>query len=391
MSATIYFDNNATTVPDRRVVEAMLDWLGPSHGNPSSVHGPGQRARGAVEEARRRVAGLLGADPLEVVFLASGTEANNQVLRSIFGGNAAGHLVLSTLEHPSIAETAKWLEGHGVAVTHVAPGPEGIVAVDAVVEALRDDTRLVALMLANNELGTIQPVAEVAAACRERSVPVLCDAVQAIGKIPVDFAGLGVDFLSLAGHKFHGPLGAAALCVRSGREIEPLLFGGGQERRRRPGTENVAALVGLGVACDLASSELEERGDHLRTLRERFEAGLARLEGCRVHCGDAPRLPHTSHVAFEGVAADELVIRLDLAGYAVSTGAACASGAVAASPALLSMGLEADEARSSLRVSFGMANTLEEVDGFLPVLEREVTTLRARRGAALPIDAGEPS
>jgi cysteine desulfurase len=251
-----------------------------------------------------------------------------------------------------------------------------VVRVEAVAEALRPETRLVCLMLANNEVGTLQPVAEVAARCRPPGIPVLCDATQAAGKVPVDVGALGVQYLTIGAHKFHGPLGAAALWIGASAPFEPLLLGGSQERRRRAGTENVPALVGFGRACELARLELPERARHLARLRDRFEAGLASIPDAVVHCRAAPRLPHTSHVAFPGVEAESLLIRLDLAGFAVSTGSACASGAVEPSKSLLAMGIAPGEALASLRVSFGRGNREEEVDAFLGVLAREVRTLR---------------
>ncbi|HEV2855412.1 MAG TPA: cysteine desulfurase family protein [Thermoanaerobaculia bacterium] len=377
----VYLDHNATTPLHPRAREAMLSWLGERHGNPSSVHRFGQAARNAVEEAREKVAALLGGRPPEVVFTASGTEANNAVLFHIArqaGGR--GHLVISAVEHPSIREGAARLEKEGLEVTRVSPGKDGVVSASEVAAALRPDTRLVCLMLANNELGTIQPVALVAKACRERGIPVLCDAVQAVGKIPVDVHELGVDYLVLGAHKFYGPLGAAAVWVRKGAELSPYLIGGGQERRRRAGTENVPALVGLGEAAAAAREEMADRTAHLAALRDRFEAELARrsgkLPGVLFHCQASPRLPNTSHVAFPGVEGEALLIRLDLAGFAVSTGSACSSGTVEPSKTLLAVGIPAEEALSSLRISFGITNTAADVDAFLDALEREVAALR---------------
>lgn len=376
--AFVYLDNNATTPVHPRAREAMLPWLGETHGNPSSIHRFGQAARNAVEEAREKVAALLGARAPEVVFTASGTEANNAVLFHVEEtAERPGHLVISAVEHPSIREAAARLARHGWEVTRVSPGMDGIVPPAEMIAALRTDTRLAALMLANNELGTLQPVAAVAAACRERGIPILCDAVQAVGKIPVDVDELGVDYLTVGAHKFHGPLGAAALWVRKGVEITPCLVGGGQERRRRAGTENVAALAGFGEAVAAASDELAERQTFLAGLRDRFEAELPRrVPGSLIHCAGSPRLPNTSHIAIPDVEGESLLIRLDVAGFAVSTGSACSSGTVEPSKTLLAMGLSRDEALSSLRVSFGMMNRPEELDRFLDVLAREVAELR---------------
>ena len=376
----VYLDHNATTPLDPRVGEAMLRWLGGRHGNPSSVHAFGRAARAAVELARAQVAELVGGQPPEVVFTASGTEANNAVLLSAFagaGGGGGGHLVISELEHPSIQAAADRLESLGVDVTRLRPGADGVVEAGSVAAALRPDTRLVCLMLANNELGTVQPVAEAASACRARGVPLLCDAVQAAGKLAIDAGALGADYLVVAAHKFNGPVGAAALWIREGAAFEPLILGGGQERRRRAGTENVAALVGFGACAALASEELDGRIERLSRLRAGLEAGLAGIRDARLHCASSLRLPHVTHVAFPGVIGEELVVRLDLAGFAVSTGAACASGVVEPSRTLLAMGVEAAEALASIRISLGTTTDEAEIARFLPVLEREVEALRS--------------
>jgi cysteine desulfurase len=373
--ADVYLDYNATTPLDPRVREAMLPWLGERYGNPSSIHRFGQAARNAVEEARERVAALLGARPPEVIFTASGTEANNTVVASVADAGG-GHLVLSQLEHSSLRQAAARAERRGMAVTRVAPAPSGVVGAAAMIDALRPDTRLVCLMLANNEVGTVQPVAQVAAECQRRGIPLLCDAAQAVGRIPVDVTRLGADLLVLGAHKFGGPLGAAALWVREGCTVEPLLLGGSQERRRRAGTENVPAIVGLGAAAALVQAELPERAARMAALRDRFEDGLAAIPGAIVHCRAWPRVPNTSHVAFPGVEGEALLIRLDLAGFSVSTGSACSSGVVEPSKTLLAMGISADEALASLRISFGPRNLPGEVDLFLDALAVEVATLR---------------
>jgi cysteine desulfurase len=397
MSDVVYLDHNATTPLDPRVREAMLPWLGERFGNPSSIHRVGQAARNAVEEAREHVAALIGARPPEVVFTASGTEANDTVVasavesarRSAAGG---GHLAIAAIEHPSVRQAAARAARAGLEVTRVPPDEDGVVPAAAMIGALRPDTLLACLMLANNEVGTLQPVEAVAAECRARGIPLLCDAVQAVGKVPVDVASLGVDLLVLGAHKFGGPLGAAALWIRDGVEVESLLVGGSQERRRRAGTENVAAIVGLGAAAALARDEVDgqlrpPRPLQLAALRDRFEAGLRAVPGAIVHCCTAPRLPNTSHVAFAGVEGEALLIRLDLAGFAVSTGSACSSGTVEPSQTLLAMGLSPAEALSSIRVSFGIANHAAEVDRFLAALAREVAALRRLTGSAMAAGA----
>lgn len=380
----IYLDNNATTPLDPRVSEAMKPWMDEHVGNPSSVHRFGQRARGAVETARERIAALLAAKPPEIVFTASGTEANNTVLFSAAArAEFKGRIVISAFEHPSIENAAARIEQAGMEVTRVAPRVDGCVDAEEFVAALDGETRLASLMLAHNELGTLQPVAEVAAECRRRGVLVHTDAVQAAGKIGVDVDRLGVDYLTLGAHKFHGPLGAAALWVREEAPLEPYLVGGGQERHRRAGTENVAAIAGFGRAAELAASELDLRARHLGELRDLFESRVRELGRVVFHGDSSPRLPNTSHLALLGVNAQALLIRLDLAGFAVSTGSACASGAVEPSRALSAVGISPSEQASSLRVSFGMANTLADVEALLPVLRREVEALRlAPTGAA---------
>ncbi len=379
----VYFDHNATTPLDPRVREAMLPWFGETYGNPASVHAFGQAARNAVEEARERVALLLGASPPEVVFTASATEGNNTVLFSVARqARFRGRVVISAFEHPSIRGAAALLEEAGMEVARVEPDRDGRVSAATMLAAVDGETRLVCLLLAQNEVGTLQPVAEVAAACRERGVPMLCDAAQAVGKVPVRLADLGVDYLTVAGHKFHGPIGAAALWVRGGMDLLPLLVGGSHERRRRASTVNVAAVVGFGRAADLAAAEVEERGRLLAAIRDRFEAGLAAVADVAVHGREAPRLPNTSNVAFAGVEGHALVIRLDLEGYAVSAGSACSSGAPEPSVSLQAMGLPREETLSSLRVSFGCTNTLDEVDPFVEALARQVAALRRTAPAA---------
>jgi cysteine desulfurase len=375
--SSAYFDHNATTPLDPRVRDAMLPWLGELWGNPSSAHRPGQTAWAAVEKARQQVAAALGADPLEVVFTASGTEANNAVLFEVARAAAfAGEIVVSALEHPSVSRAAQRCAAAGMKVRSVAPGPDGVVSPEEILAQVTPATRLVCLMHSNNELGTLQPVAQLTSRLRESGVAVLCDAVQSMGKVAVEVSELGADFVTIGGHKFHGPQGAAALWIRPGAPFEGFLVGGRQERNRRASTLNVAAVVGLGKACELAAAELDERRDHLERLRRPFEEQVRSIPGAVIHCAGSPRLPHTSHLAFPGIEGESLVIRLDLAGYAVSTGSACSSGVVEPSPALLAMGLSAEETLSSLRVSFGLTNTVEEVEAFLPALAREVAALR---------------
>lgn len=372
-----YFDHNATTPVDPRVAQEMSAWLGPSYGNPSSIHSFGQRAREAVEGAREQVGRLLNAAPAEIVFTASGTEANNTVLLArARQRDGRGHLVISAVEHPSVEGVGRDLENRGMQVSWVRPDARGRIDPEAMIGEIRDETCLVCLVLANNVVGAVQPVAEVAVACRSRGVPVMCDAVQAIGKIPVHVDELGVDYLTLGAHKFYGPLGAAALWVTKESSLQPLLVGGSQERRRRAGTENVAAIVGMGRAAELARIELGARSAHTAELRQRFETGVQRIADTVIHAQGTDRLPNTSHVAFPGIDNQSLLIRLDLSGFAVSAGAACSSGTLEPSGTLLAMGIRREEAMAAIRVSFGQSNTIEEVDRFVTILGEQVEELR---------------
>ncbi|MEE8367081.1 MAG: cysteine desulfurase family protein [Thermoanaerobaculia bacterium] len=373
----VYLDHNATTPLDPRVGEAMADAMSQLHWNSSSVHYFGQKAREAVEGARERVAALLGAAPAEIVFTSSGTESNNAVIfSSARRAGFKGHLVVSSFEHPSVETAMCDLEMAGVEVTRVDPGASGVIDADAMIAAIQPGTGLVCLMLANNEIGTIQPVGEVAIACRDLGVPILCDAVQAVGKIPVQVHALSVDYLSLGAHKFYGPLGAAALWIRQGQAFDSFLVGGSQERFRRAGTVNVPAVVGMGLAAEMAMQKIDERAAHLQALRDQFEAGLGSIPDVVIHGAGEERLPNTSNIAVLGVEGESLMIRLDLHGYAVSTGSACSSGKVEPSAALMAMGLPLSEALSSLRISFGVSNSESQVGGFLKSLAEDVVALR---------------
>lgn len=365
-----YFDHNATTPLDPRVRAAMEPWLGERWGNPASTHRWGQRAFAAVEVAREEVARLLGAgEPREIVFCASGTEALNTVVLSVLlGAESGSRVVLSGLEHPAVREPLSSPVLAPMEKVEVA-APGGVVRAGEFLAACSPRTALAALQLANHELGTLQPVAEVAAGCRSRGIPLLVDAAQAAGKVPVQVHELDADFLVVAAHKFHGPLGAAALWVRPGRTLEPLLRGGGQERGLRASTVNVPAVVGLGEAARLARLELGSRAKRLEELRDRFETGLlASLPDCVIHARRAPRLPHVSSVAFPGLDRQELAIRLDLEGFAVSMGPACSSGRPEPSPGLLAAGIAPELARATVRFSFGPGNFEQEVDALLAIL-----------------------
>jgi cysteine desulfurase len=375
-----YFDHNATTPVAPEVLAAMLPCFAEVYGNASSIHHYGQQAKARLEQARRQVAELLGCRPNEVVFTSGGTEANNlAILGTVRAATREKkHVITSALEHPSVLDTCRSLEKEGVAVTYVRPGSSGVVAVEDVRAALRPETVLITVMHANNELGTVQPIREIAAIAREAGVAVHTDGVQSTGKIPLVVAELGVDFFSLSGHKIYGPKGVGALYVRRGSRLRPILYGGHHERDRRPGTENVPGAVGLGAAAELARRQLATEMPRLAALRDRLESGLvARLDAVRVNGGGAPRVPNTTNVCFDFVEGESMVIALDLRGVAVSTGSACSSGSVEPSHVLTAIGLSPDRAKSSLRFSLGKQNTAAQVDSLLEAIAAVVDHLRA--------------
>src|SRR5262245_11166642 len=341
----------------------MLPFLQEAFGNPSSMHWFGQRARAAMDEARGRVAELIGASPAEIVFTGSGTEADNMALRGLLaqaGGERRG-VVHTAIEHHAIVHTGRALAEEGWPVQTVRVGGDGVVDTDELGAKVGPGTAVVAVMLANNETGAIQPVAEIARLAHERGALVHCDGVQAAGKIPLDVRALDVDTLALSAHKFYGPKGVGALYVKRGARLKPLLRGGSQERNRRAGTENVAGIAGLGAAAQIARAELASQAQRLAALRDRLEERLMAIAGARRN-GDGPRVPNTSNVSFEGVEAESLLMALDLMGIAVSTGAACAAGAVEPSHVLRGMGLPMERVQGSLRFSLGRSNTDEQID-----------------------------
>jgi len=379
----IYLDHNATTVLDPAVREEMLAWIGGRPGNASSLHSFGQEARRAIDRARLRVARLVGAQPEEIVFTSGGTEANNlAILGAVAAAGARDrvHVVTSAIEHQAVLNPCLQIRKSGGSLDLVPVDRDGIWDPSAVFALLRDETRLVSVMLANNDVGTVQPVAALSARLRERGVLLHTDAVQAVGKIEVDVNRLGVDLLSFSAHKMHGPQGIGALYVRRGTALAPILFGGHQERGLRPGTENVAAIVGFGKACELAGERLAADAARLLALRTRFENAIRdRVPDVVVNGRDAPRLPNTANLSFGGLDGEALVIHLDLLGVAASTGAACASANGEPSHVLLAMGRTAAEARSAVRFSFGRDNREEEVDRAVEIVVRAVQRMREGR------------
>jgi cysteine desulfurase len=381
----IYLDHNATTPVHPVVLEAMLPYFGAEFGNPSSAHYFGRRASQAIEQARESVARLIGARASEIVFTSGGTEADNA---AIFGcvshalqkrkdSSAAPHVITSAIEHDAVLNSCRELERRGISVTYIPVDAGGIASAEAVRAAIRPETVLISIMYANNELGTLQPIEEIGALAAEVGVLLHTDAVQAAGKVPLDVNRLRVHLLSLSAHKFCGPKGAGALYVRKGTEIDPFLFGGPNERARRAGTENVAAIVGLGKASELALGDLAESSARIAALRDRFEAGLlSRIPGARVNGDPARRVPNTCNLLVPGADSESLVIALDLAGLACSAGAACSSGAVDPSHVLSAIGMSRAEARASLRFSLGRTTTPEEIDRALELIPAAVARQR---------------
>ena len=380
----IYMDANATTPLLPEVLDAMRPWLLGNFGNASSIHQHGQQARAAVEHARESVATLLNCRAAEIVFTSGGTESDNLAL---FGLVQPGdHLITSSIEHHAVLYSAERLRDRGVEVTFLPVSRQGQVDPDDVRRALQPNTKLISVMMANNETGVIQPVEEIGRIAQEVDVWFHTDAVQAAGKLPIDVKAIGCDLLSIAGHKMHAPQGTGVLYLRRGTHIEPLFFGGAHERQRRAGTENVAGIVGLGRAAELAAESLRNGTvDRIGTLRDRLEQGiLATVEGCGINGGDAPRVPNTTNLYFDQLEGEALVIALDLKGLAVSGGSACMSGATEPSHVLTAMGAVSNHAQASLRFSLTKLNTEADIDTALDLIPAAVNRLRE----IAPVNAG---
>ena len=385
----IYLDHNATTPLDPVVADRMAQTLRDVWGNASSVHHFGQQAKAVLDEARASVSSFLSADPSEIVFTAGGTEADNIAIRGAAEAlepTGRKHLITCGIEHEAVLTTMKAMARRGWRVTTLPVDTSGIVGVDRLRDAITDDTALVSIMHANNEIGTVQPIAELAAVAHERGALFHTDAVQSAGKLPVDVRALGVDMLSIAAHKFYGPKGAGALWVKRGVRLLPVITGGRQERNRRAGTENVPALVGLGVAAELARRKVDTEAPRLGGLRDRLEAGiLSAIPGTERNGAASPRVPNTTNISVERVEAESLLIGLDLAGIAVSSGSACSSGTLEPSHVLKAMGYPHARTLGSIRFSLGAANTDADVDRVLealpPIVEklRSLTTVGGRK------------
>jgi cysteine desulfurase len=376
----VYLDFNATTPVEPEVLDAMLPFLSDGFANASSIHTPGQRARAAVETAREQVAALIGAKPQEIIFTSGGTESDNHAIFGIVPvpQDTRSHVITSTIEHEAVLNACQAIEKQGVAVTYLSVDRAGRVDPAALEDAIRPATRLITVMHANNELGTVQPLEEIGRIAREARIRFHTDAVQSAGKLPVDVEKLGVDLLSLSAHKLYGPKGVGALYVRSGTRIQQLLFGGHHQWGFRPGTENVPGIVGFGKAAELARLSLAEDAKRISSLRDQLESGLlGRIADVRVNGAGAPRTPNTSNLTFSGVEGEALLIAFDLKGLAVSTGAACSSGTVEPSHVLMAIGLPADEARASLRLSLGRHTSAAEIELALQIVPAAVAQLRA--------------
>ncbi len=376
-SRQVYMDHGATTPLREEALEAMMPYLQDKYGNPSSIHSAGREARKAVDEAREKVARALGAEPAEIFFTGGGTESNNIAIRGAARlKKGRGHLITSAIEHHAVLDVCKDLEQDGFKVTVLPVDSHGLVELRALEQALGPETFLISIMTANNEVGTVEPIGEIGALARERGILVHTDAVQAVGQLPVDVKKLNVDFLTLSAHKFNGPKGIGALYVRKGIAVSPVFRGGGQERKLRPGTENVAGIVGLARALELAVAELPQKTDHLTQLRDRLIAGLLRIDDVTLNGHPTLRLPGNVNVSFNYIEGESLLLSLDLQGVAASSGSACTSGSLDPSHVLMAMGLDHQHAHGSLRLSLGRGNTVEDVDYVLSVIPPIVQRLR---------------
>jgi len=374
----VYLDNNATTRVAPEVVEAMLPFLTEQWGNPSSAYSFGHKLGEAISAAREKVAALINAEPREIIFTSCGTESINSAIHSALSSQPQKrHVVTTAVEHSATLKFCQFLQKQGYEVTYVPVSPEGNLRLEALESSLRPDTAIVSTMWANNETGMLFPVDEVAKLCRDKEVLFHTDAVQVPGKLKIDVKQLQPDFLSLSGHKLHAPKGIGLLYIRRGVKYQPFVIGGGQERGRRGGTENVAGIVAFGRAAELAKVDIHEEGTRIRALRDRLEDGiLARIPGTSMNGAKEPRLPNTSNIAFNGIEAEGVLMLLDQAGICASSGSACTTGSLEPSHVLTAMGCSASRARGSLRFSLGKYNTEDDVDHFLAQLPGITAKLR---------------
>jgi len=374
----IYFDNNATTSIDPAVLEVMLPFLKEEYGNPSSAYSFGKRVARAVEHAREQVATLLGCEPSEILFTSCGTESDNTALQSALSiDQDRKHIITSKVEHSAIVKHAEALARRGYEVTWLDVDAKGMIDLSQLEAAIRPDTAIVSLMWANNETGVLFPIEQVAEICRKQQTIFHTDAVQAVGKIPINLSTTSIQFLSLSGHKLHAPKGVGALYVQRRARFFPFLIGGGQEEKRRGGTENTASIVALGKAAELAGAYIQEEDRFVRELRDTFEQqALERIPGVTVNGDREQRIPNTTNLSIEGIDSEAILMILDQQGVCCSAGSACTTGSLEPSHVLRAMGLSNEQARASLRFSFGRTNTMEEVNRALQILTRAVKKLR---------------
>ncbi|QSQ10009.1 Cysteine desulfurase IscS [Koleobacter methoxysyntrophicus] len=379
MGKRIYVDHAATTPIRSEVLEEMMPYLTERFGNPSSIYSYGREAKKAIEEAREKVAKAIGADPLEIYFTGSGTEADNwAIIGTAFANrNKGNHIITSSIEHHAVLHTCEYLEKQGFSVTYLPVDEFGMVKLETLKKSINDRTILVTIMHANNEIGTIQPIKEIGEFLKEKDITFHTDAVQTVGKIPVNVKGLKVDMLSLSAHKIYGPKGIGALYIRKGIKIHPYIHGGAQERKRRAGTENVAGIVGLGKAIELAISNMEGQREYLTSLRDKLIKGIQeKIPYVRINGHPTQRLPHNVNMCFEFIEGESLLLNLDMKGICASSGSACTSGSLEPSHVLLAIGLPHEIAHGSLRLTLGKDNTQEDIDYILEVLPQIVNKLR---------------
>jgi len=378
----IYLDNAASTAVHPEVVKEMLPYFDVQYGNPSSIHQFGRKAKNAIQKARKQVAALVGAEPDEILFTSGGTESNNTILYGIpkLQGSHLdqNHIITSSIEHEAILQPCKEFENIGIKITYLPIDEHGIVDPDDIANSINLHTVLVSIMLANNEVGTIQPIKEISEICKKYQIPLHTDAVQAVGKMPIDVKELGVDALSVSSHKINGPKGIGALFIKKGLRIDPQILGGGQENGMRSGTENVASIVGFGKACEIAKERLNENISHLQTLHSSMLSRIAKeIPHVKLNGHPKKRIFNNIHLTFLGVNGEDLIIKLDEHGIAASTGSACSVHTQKASHVLKAMGFNHEQITGSLRISFGYANTLDEINQAVEVLKKVVSELRS--------------
>jgi len=377
----IYLDNAASTAVHPEVVKEMMPYFDTQYGNPSSIHQFGRKAKNAIEKARKQVATLIGAEPNEILFTSGGTESNNTILDGVLTSNSEPdpeHIITSSIEHEAVLQPCKEFENVGIKITYLPVDEHGIVNPDEITNSINSHTVLVSIMFANNEVGTIQPIKEISEICKKYQIPLHTDAVQAVGKIPINVKDLGVDALSISSHKINGPKGIGALFIKKGLMVTPQILGGGQENGMRSGTENVASIVGFGKACEIAKERLNRNISHFQTLHSSILSKITKeISHVKLNGHPEKRIFNNVHLTFMGVNGEDLIIKLDEHGIAASTGSACSVHTQKASHVLKAMGFNHEQITGSLRISFGYMNTLDEIDQTVEVLKKVVSELRS--------------